>query len=184
MNGMSRQEICQLSYIMSVDGERSGRNFFFSVPAMNEYAQKKHGFSKRRLYELSGGRNFVQRFNEFFDDFTDADLICGHNVSSDLRVLKLSFSDAGYSFPQTGIFCTMAHFDNAMHLTGKYGQHKPPRLDELCSYMGLTEDRIQAFSQEMFGKSAYRAHDARFDAAATFLCIQEGQNRGDIRGVI
>ena len=184
MNGMPRQEICQLSYIMSIDGERSGRNFFFSVPSMNEYAQKKHGFSKYRLYELSGGRGFVQRFDEFFDDFMDVDLICGHNIDADLRVLKYSFADAGYGFPKTRTFCTMAHFDNAMHLKNKHGKHKPPRLDELCKYMRLNDEQIQKYCAEMFGKSAYRAHDARFDAAATCLCILEGQKRGDIRGVM
>lgn len=184
MNGMPRQEICQLSYIMSVDGVRTGRNYFFTVASMNTYAQKKHGFSKHRLYELSGGRSFLERFYEFCDDFLDVDLICGHNVSSDLHVLRGSFADAGFQLPRVRAFCTMNHFDNAMHLTNKLGSHKPPRLDELCRYMGLTETQIQDFCKDMYGKSAYRAHDARFDAAATFLCIEEGQRRGDIRGVI
>lgn len=184
MNGTHRQDICQLSYIISIDGEMTGRNFFFSVPAMNPYAQKKHGFSKMRLHELSGGKTFVQRFDEFFDDFIDADLICGHGLSNDIRVLKLSFSDAGYGFPQTRTFCTMLHFQNATRTVNKYGKPKPPRLDELCEYMSLTKERILDFCVEVFGESAYRAHDARFDTAATYLCIQEGQNRGDVRGVI
>lgn len=184
MNGSHRQDICQLSYIINNDGELTGHNFFFSVPEMNPYAQKKHGFSKMRLHQLSGGKTFVERFGEFYDDFADADLICGHSVSNDLRVLKLSFADAGCDFPKTRIFCTMLHFQNAMHLVGRTGKPKPPRLEELCEYLGLTEECIQGFCAEVFGKSACRAHDARYDTAATYLCIQEAQKHGDLKGVI
>jgi DNA polymerase-3 subunit epsilon len=183
-NGMRPEQLCQLSYIIAEDGTLTGRNFFFSVSCMNEYAQKKHGFSKKRLYDLSHGRSFSYFLGEIREDFDDADLICGHNIASDVRMLKMSYLDGGIAFPKIREFCTMAHFDNAMHLVNKYGKHKPPRLEELCAYMGLTDEGIQAFCTEIFGKSAYRAHDARFDAAATYLCIQEGQNRGDLRGVI
>lgn len=183
-NGMRPEQLCQLSYIIAENGTLTGRNFFFSVSCMNEYAQKKHGFSKKRLYDLSGGRDFKYFFSQFADDFNGADLICGHNVSSDTRMLKIAFSDTGYAFPTIREFCTMQHFDNAMHLKDRNGRHKPPRLSELCGYMGIKDERIQRFCVEMFGKSAYRAHDARFDVAATCMCIKEGQRRGDIRGVI
>lgn len=183
-NGMRPEQLCQLSYIIAENGTLTGRNFFFSVSCMNEHAQKKHGFSKKRLYDLSGGRGFGDFFAEIAGDFTGAGLVCGHNISSDTRLLKLAFADAGGSFPAIREFCTMQHFDNAMHLKDKCGRHKPPRLDELCGHMALKDEQIQQFCTEMFGNSAYRAHDARFDAAATFLCIQEGQRRGDIRGVI
>jgi len=183
-NGMKPEQICQLSYILVEDNNVLGKNFFFSVSCMNEYAQKKHGFSKFRLHELSLGRRFTQRFDEFFDDFIDVDLICGHNVSSDVRLLKLSFGDAGYGFPKCRTFCTMQHFDNATNFKNKHGKHKQPRLDELCSYFGITEDSITKTCVEIFGNSAYRAHDARYDATATYLCILEGQNRGDLKGVI
>lgn len=183
-NGMRPEQLCQLSYIIAEDGSKSGRNFFFSVSCMNEYAQKKHGFSKKRLYDLSGGHGFEHFFSEFVDDFTGADLICGHNVAADTRIMKIAFSDAGFAFPNVRELCTMQHFDNAMHLKDKTGRHKPPRLSELCRYMGIKDERILQFCMEMFGKSAYRAHDARFDAAATYLCILEGQRRGDLRGVI
>lgn len=183
-NGMRREQICQLSYIVVEDNNVLGKNFFFSVDCMNEYAQKKHGFSKHRLYELSGGRSFVQRFGEFFDDFIDVDLICGHNISSDARILKLSFGDAGYGFPKCRQFCTMAHFDNAVNAKNRHGKHKQPRLDEVCAFFGVKEQDILDCCIELFGESAYRAHDARFDTAATYLCILEGQRRGDLKGVI
>ena len=183
-NGMRPEQLCQLSYIIAQDGTMAGRNFFFTVSCMNEIAQKKHGFSKKRLYDLSGGHGFADRFAEFEGDFLDADLICGHNIAADCRMLRLSFPEAGVPFPKIREFCTMTHFDNAMHLKNKIGGHKQPNLQELCRYMDVTEQRILDFAVEIFGKSAYRAHDARFDAAATCLCILEGQKRGDLRGVI
>lgn len=183
-NGMKYEQICQLSYIITNEYEPIARNFFFAVDSMNEYAQKKHGFSKMRLYELSRGRTFTERFPEFLDDFIDVDLICGHNVDSDVRLLKLCFADAGYGFPKAKTFCTMRHFDNATNLKNKNGKHKPPRLEELCWYYRIPETRIQDFCAYLFGESAYRAHDARYDATATYLCILEGQKRGDLKGVI
>ena len=183
-NGMRPEQLCQLSYIIAKDGSMTGRNFFFSVDHMNSYAQKKHGFSKMRLYELSGGKDFVQRFDELSEDFQGVDIVCGHNIGSDIRLLKMSFRDAGAFFPKSREFCTMHHFDNAMHLKGKNGKHKYPRLDELCRYLNIDEKEIRRQSIQLFGKAAYRAHDARFDTTATLLCILEGQERGDLKGVI
>lgn len=183
-NGMRPEQICQLSYIIAENGQLTGRNFFFSVEHMNEFAQKKHGYSKMRLYELSGGRDFVERFEEFRGDFGGVDLICGHNISADVRLLKLSFRDAGALYPKIKELCTMRHFDNAMHLKDKRGKHKYPRLDELCRYYNIDDKAVRRLCTKVFGKTSYRAHDARFDTVATLLCIQEGQNRGDIRGVI
>ena len=183
-NGMRPEQLCQLSYIIAQDGTMAGRNFFFSVSCMNEIAQKKHGFSKKHLYDLSGGRSAKECMQDFEGDFLDTDLICGHNIAADSRLLRLSFLEAGLVFPRIREFCTMTHFDNAMHLKNKIGGHKQPNLQELCKYMDVTDERIQEFTVEMFGKSAYRAHDARYDAAATCLCILEGQKRGDLRGVI
>lgn len=183
-NGMRPEQLCQLSYIIAENGSMTGRNFFFTVTCMNEYAQKKHGFSKQRLFELSRGRSFVDQLDEFRADFEGVDLICGHNVSSDTRMLKLAFSDAGITWTEPRKFCTMAHFDNAMHLKSKTGAHKPPRLDELCRYFCISQKEIEKYCVHKFGPNAYRAHDARYDAAATALCIMQAQERGDIRGVI
>ena len=183
-NGMRPEQICQLSYIIADDGQLTGRNFFFSVEHMSAYAQKKHGFSKMRLYELSGGLDFSERFDEFRDDFDDVRLICGHNIGSDTRILRMSFRDAGAIFPKVREFCTMRHFDNAMHLKGRNGKHKYPRLDELCRYLNVDDKDIRRLCVQTFGKTLYRAHDARFDTTATCLCIQRGQERGDLRGVI
>lgn len=183
-NGMRPEQICQLSYIISDDGQLTGRNFFFSVTCMNEYAQKKHGFSKMKLFQLSGGKDFPRCFGDIQGDFDHVDLICGHNISSDVRLMRLGWADAGFKWPNPREFCTMRHFDNALHAKNKNGKHKYPRLEELCRFYDINDEQIQQFCAEMFGKTAYRAHDARFDTAATYLCIVEAEERGDLRGVI
>ena len=183
-NGMRPEQICQLSYIIANDGQLYGRNFFFSVTSMNEYAQMKHGFSKMRLYQLSGGHDFNYFANEIMADLDDADLVCGHNIEADVRVLSMCYFAAGCAWPKIKEFCTMRHFDNCIRAKNKHGKHKLPRLEELYRYYGINDERIQQFCTEMFGKSAFRAHDARFDAAATCLCILKAQEHGDVRGVI
>ena len=183
-NGMRTEQICQLSYIISDDGSYEGKNFFFSVDCMNEYAQKKHGFSKLRLYELSRGRTFAQRADEFIEDFIGVDLICGHNIKSDMRLLALCFGDAGYKLPEIKTFCTMLHFDNAANMKDRHGKHKRPSLAELCRFYNISDERILDYCVSVFGPSAYKAHDARFDTAATTLCILKGQENGDVKGVI
>lgn len=183
-NGMRPEQICQLAYVIAEDGMYTGRNYFFSVDCMNEYAQKKHGFSKMRLYELSRGRTFAQRADEFIEDFVDADLICGHNIKSDMRLLDLCFGDAGYKLPKIKTFCTMQHFDRAADSKNKHGKHKTPNLGEVCRLYNLTPETISDFCVTVFGPKAYKAHDARYDTAATLLCILNGQQNGDLMGVI
>ena len=181
---MRNTQICQLSYIVVDDGVAVGKNYYFSVDSMNEFAQKKHGLSKFRLHELSRGRTFVDRFSEFANDFTADSLVCGHNIASDLHVLKYAFEDAGARFPKCRAFCTMTHFDTAMHMTNIHGKHKYPRLEELCGWLGVSEAEIEKNCVALFGNSAYKAHDARYDATATYLCILAGQAHGDLKGVI
>lgn len=183
-NGMKPEQICQLSYIICEDGEVRGRNFYFSVDCMNDYALKKHRLSKQKLYGLSRGERFKDRAELFYRDLSSADMVCGHNIASDMRVIDIELNRLALYTPQIRWFDTMKHYDNAMHLVGKTGQHKPPRLDELWRYFRIPEERIDRAVAQIFGPSHTMAHDARFDATATYLCIYEAQQRGDIRGVI
>lgn len=183
-NGMKPEQICQLSYIISEDGDVRARNFFFSVDCMNEYALKKHHLSKHRLYFLSEGKRFSDLLPRFIDDLMNADIFCGHNVAADLRMLDIELERNGLSLPHHNCFCTMKHYDTAMHLKGKTGQHKPPRLDELCHYFRLDDQKIMHACNMLYGNKRYLSHDARFDSTATYLCIYEAQLRGDVRGVI
>lgn len=182
-NASKPEQMCQLAYVAVEDGNAIGRNFYFAVDCMNEHAYAIHGLSKYRLYELSGGKNFRQRFSEFSDDLLTADMLVGHNIKADVRCLNIEFGRCEIAYPQIQTFCTMKHYNHALHLRSRTGQRKPPRLDELCRYLGLKDDAIQQECAKIFGLSEYHAHDARFDATATYLCVREAQRRGDVMGV-
>lgn len=183
-NGMKPEQVCQLAYIVCDTGAVSGRNFYFSVETMNEYALKKHRLSKAKLYNLSHGRTFDQRFTEFWQDLVTADVMVGHNIAADMRMLEVEAKRLGLEMPKARTFCTMKHYQTAMHLRGRTGQRKPPRLEELCRYFHVGEVQIEKACQKIFGLRNAVAHDARYDATATYLCVYEGQIRGDIKGVI
>lgn len=182
-NGGKPEQMCQLAYVTVEDGVATGRNFYFAVDSMNEHAFAVHGLSKYRLYELSGGKNFRQRFSEFSGELLAADMFAGHNVRADIRCLNIEFGRCEMALPQVRAFCTMKYFDNALHLRSRTGQRKPPRLEELCKYFGLKAAAIQEECARIFGLEEYHAHDARFDATATYLCVREAQKRGDVKGV-
>lgn len=182
-NGSKPEQMCQLAYVAVDDGVAVGKNFFFSVDSMSDHAHAVHGLSKYRLYELSGGKSFKQRFSEFSDELLSTDMYAGHNVAADVRCLRIEFSRCEMALPQVPTFCTMKHFNNALHLRGRTGQRKPPNLGELTKYFGIRYDVICEECARIFGLDDYHAHDARFDATATYLCIQEAQRRGDVKGV-
>lgn len=183
-NGMRDEAICQLSAIVVDDGYYTGINRWFAVHQMNDYAVRIHGLSKLRLHELSGGVTFEDWAMNNIDLILGADIYAGHNVSQDMHVVRKNLARIGIEFKPAKTFCTMKYFDAALHLKSKSGKTKPPRLDELCAYYRISEDNIIKQCQIVFGEGRYHAHDARYDTAATLLCILEAQRRGDVKGVI
>ena len=182
-NGGKNEQVCQLSYIC-VDGDKvSGSNFYFAVDSMSDHAFAVHGLSKYRLHELSGGKGFLQQISEFSDDMFTADIFVGHNVASDIRRMRIEFSRCDATFPQISTFCTMKHYNNALHLRSRTGHRKPPKLSELCSFLGVKEKDVISECQRIFSCEDSRIHDARYDATATYLCVLEAQRRGDVKGV-
>lgn len=185
MTALTPGQICQISYIISDEAGIRGKNMFFSVDEMSEGSFEVHGLSLEMLDELSGGERFEDRAREIYEDFADAKMIIGHNVAADDRFLRTELERAGLTLPKIRLFCTQNYFSGIMMMQRKYqtGRPKPPKLIELAEFLGLTEERISACAELWFGGGA-QAHDARFDAAMTFLCVQEGTARGMLRGVL
>lgn len=178
--GTTRPQVCQLAYIIAADDGLKAQNYFFEADAMNRYAYKVHHLSLSALKTLSGGQRFADRAGEIRRDFSSADVFAGHGVSGDVDYLKREFARLNMRFPDRPHFCTMTHF------TGKCsdaklpsGKPKPPRLSEVWEYFGLSEGDVRGFAQKMFGEAA-GAHDARFDAAATYLAMRVAQQRGQL----
>ena len=50
-------------------------------------------------------------------------------------------------------------------------------------FFGITPEQVIEKSEEWFGGGG-AAHDARYDTAATYMCLLEATRRGDVRGVL
>lgn len=178
-------QICQLSYLMIDHGGESAKNIYFSVDEMSEGAREVHGLGLSALDELSGGLRFEDRAKEIFEDFSAAKLLVGHNVSADDKYLRVEFERLGMRLPRINTFCTMNYFTSDANLPRKVntGRKKPPKLCELAEHFDLSEDFIRERCASWFGEGG-SAHDARYDTAATYLCLIEATRRGRIRGVL
>jgi DNA polymerase-3 subunit epsilon len=179
-------QICQISYLIVRDGQVRGKNMFFAVDSMSEGARDVHGMSVEDLEALSGGEVFAARAAELFEDFSRADLLVGHNVAADDRYLRAEFSRLAMPLKKIKTFCTMNYFTGDAQLRQKVntGRPKPPKLSELIEYFALSGDEVAARADEWFSGSDGAPHDARYDAAATYLCLLEAVRRGMVRGVL
>ena len=178
-------QICQLSYLIA-EGERvEGKNLFFEVDDMSEGALEVHGFTLEQLRELSGGLRFEDAARDVLEDFSAAKTWVGHNVSADEKYLRVEMERCGLALPKKPAFCTMNYFTSDMNLARKVniGRPKPPKLTELVQFFELSEDFVAERAAEWFGGGG-ALHDARFDTAATYLCLLEGTRRGRVRGVL
>lgn len=178
-------QLCQLAYLKVQDGGVSGKNMYFQVESMSEGAQAVHGMSAEAVRQLSGGLRFADRADEILADFEWADMLVGHNVSADVRYLNVELERIGRSLPDRPTFCTMKYFTPITGLKRKESavHPKPPKLEELWTHYGLSPAAIAAHCLEWFHGGAH-AHDARFDAAATYLCLLEAATRGDLRDLL
>ena len=170
--------ICQLAYLM-IDGPRvSGRNFFFAVDEMTPRALSIHGLSPEKLNLLSGGRRFRDSAREIFADFEACDCLAGHGVALDERFIRAEFERCGLELGEKQRFCTRDFFVRMMR--GKYGVRTAwPSLARLTARCDLSPALIAEAAREWFG-GGEAAHDARYDAAATWLVMREMAARGEL----
>ena len=99
LDGMRPSRIIQLSYLI-IDGRRiRGKNFYFSVDAINRHARKVHGLGVGQLRKLSGGDLFAHHADEIYRDFEKCGMVIGHDVAGDMRYLRDEFARIGVEFP-------------------------------------------------------------------------------------
>ena len=170
--------ICQLSYIIVDSGVKPqqtfGKNYFFTVDEMDPSAEAVHGFSLEKLYDLSNGNYFEDSYEEFLEDFIQADFIIGHNVSFDIKFLSHELLYIlGEEFNAKRTFCTMNYYKDILKLLKNNGEYKNPKLQEVVDYFNISKSKIEETADKLFeGSGNY--HDARFDTAATYLIVVEG----------
>jgi len=181
--GMKENRVCQIAYLTLRNGSLLGRNEFFQVDEMNRHAFEAHGFSVKGLERLSNYKTFKDKAESILEELAGHTIV-GHNISSDIRVIRSEFSRCGMVFKPSGQLCTMTHFAPVMNIPQK-GQFrpKPPSLSELCDYLGVRQSAIFSLSEQLYGDKG-RPHDARYDACATYLCADAADRKGLIRGLL
>ena len=176
LDGMHPSRIIQLSYLV-IEGRRiKGKNFYFAAKAINRHAREVHGLSVYQLRKLSGGKTFIDHADEIYRDFADCKLIIGHDVGGDIRYLRREFDQIGVKLPNYPIFCTLKHYTKEANIPLKQNPNvlKPPKLTELTEHFGLSEDFIAGKCRKWYGGGEH-PHDARYDAAAAYLCMLVGE---------
>lgn len=171
--GLRPGQICQLSYVIQ-DGQKvRGKNFFYTVDAVEYGAFMVHGFSVEKLKSLSKGKRFSDSILEVKEDFERADLIVAHNISFDLMFLRSEFDRAVEDLFIKRELCSMKVMTPVCKLQGRRVGYKYPKLSEMCDFFKITDRDIADSSKLLFGKEA-GYHDARFDATAVYLAMDVG----------
>ena len=175
--GLVPGQICQLSYIMQDGDNLSARNMFFSVDNVEYSAQMVHGFSMEKLSELSGGKRFEDFIDVIEKDFSKADMIISHNTAFDFMFMRAEFERLNKIFYIKNEFCSMKKTTGICKLKRSRGQgYKYPKLNELCEFFNVTNGQILSAVKKIFGAQV-GFHDARFDATAVLLAINEGVDK-------
>ena len=176
LDGMHPSHIIQLSYLVIEGRKIRGKNFYFAARAINRYARQVHGLSVYQLRKLSEGKTFIDHADEIYRDFVDCKLIIGHDVAGDIRYLRREFDQIGVKLPNYPIFCTLKHYTEEAHIPLKQNPKvlKPPKLTELTEHFGLSEAFIASKCHKWYGGGDH-PHDARYDAAAAYLCMLVGE---------
>ena len=172
--GLYPGQICQLSYLMQDNDKTIAKNFFFSVDNVEYSAFLVHGFSKEKLEALSFGKRFLDHFLEIKNDFEKADVIIAHNTSFDFSFMRKEYERLNQTFFVKKEFCSMKKFTPICKLPRRSGVgYKYPKLNELCSFLGVSENEIHKTVSTLFdSNSAF--HDARFDTSALYLAVNKG----------
>lgn len=166
-------QIAQLSYILVDDtwNFHSSHNFFFTVDAMDPYAEAIHGFSKEMLTQLSQGKTFSDQY-EYIIPILDAHTLVAHNAWFDKKFIQYEYERLGLSY-EPEVFCTMQHFTPICKIPHHHnGGYKRPKLSELLSFYTISEQEVQQVAQELFQTHTTTAHDARYDTTALYLVMQ------------
>jgi DNA polymerase-3 subunit epsilon len=134
-------------YIIKPDG--------FDIP---KQAVDIHGITTELAMEK--GIPLIQVLKEFEEAINSCDILVGHNISFDEKIIGAEFIRVGgKDFLEGKIrFCTMKSSTNYCKIKGRYG-YKWPKLQELHTFL--------------FKESFDGAHDALADIRATSKCFFE-----------
>lgn len=157
----SQARVVQLAWIcQNADGETIGEHSHVIKPDGFDIPEKTtaiHGISTQEA--LDGGDDLKEVINSFLSYALSADLLVGHNVAFDIRMIQQEL-DRGWMHDIKSIesVCTMK---KATKFCGK----KP---------------KLQKLYEKLFCEQFENAHDALADVRATARCYWELKNLGII----
>lgn len=175
-SGLHPGQICQLSYIMQKGDAVISKNFFFTVDSVEYGAFMVHGFSVEKLLSLSGGKRFINHFEEISKDFAEADVVVSHNVNFDFSFMRAEYARLNANFAVKKDFCSMKKSTTLCKLCRPHSAgYKYPKLGELSAFLGISDSDILSATKMLFGAEV-GFHDARFDTSALYLACNVGMN--------
>ena len=95
-----------------------------------------------------------------------------------MRYLRAEFARIGVQLPDIPLFCTLKRYTKEANIPLKQNPSilKPPRLGELTEHFGLSQEFIAGKCAKWYGGGDH-PHDARYDAAAAYLCMLVGEGK-------
>lgn len=174
--GLKPGNICQLSaIILDDDNNIQVKNYFFEVEYITRGAEEVCGRGVEFYKEASQGKQFKDYADELFNLFSNA-LLIAHNIKFDENFLSTEFWRLNKIFKPLDRFDTMTYFKDICKLPGKYNNtYKNPKLEELVNFLNLDEQKIQKYTNQLFGLDGTELtgfHDARYDTTSMFVAFQ------------
>ena len=139
----------------------------FEIP---EKATEIHGITTQAA--LDGGYHLKMVMLKFLNDLTCCNILIGHNISYDIRMVTYEFARIGviYNFDMTEKVCTMHKSTDYCAIPSENRYYKKPTLQELHS--------------KLFGDKFEGSHDAMADIRATAKCYWQLKNLRVINPII
>ena len=167
--------IIQLAYIMQEGESVTAKNFYFYNSYISPQSTDVHGITVEKLYALSGGKTFYDYADEIEEDFSRASLTVAHNFPFDFKFMFAEFANCYKTFKFNEKLDTMRYFNSVTKLLKENGKgYKYPKLCELATHFDIFDYDVTRFALKHF-KGAGVSHDARFDIAQTFLCVERAR---------
>ena len=183
--GLAPGQIAQLAYIkVSDSNEVTCGNYFFTVDYMSTGAEDVTGRSQNDYAELSGGTKFRDKADELFNIFSNSTLVA-HNIQFDENFLSTEFWRVNKVFKPADRFDTMKYFKSICKIPNprNFNEYKNPKLVEVIQSLSIDENKIEVYTEKLFGIATNGFHDAMYDTTSLFvMCQVYGEMSKNIQG--
>lgn len=117
------------------------------------------------------GVDLVSALYTYIDWAKDVDIIVGHNLDFDLRMIASAFESESLTKPNKPTYCTMKH--------SKQLVKSPPTARMVaCGRTGYKNPKLEETYKFLFGEEIQNAHDAMGDVRSTARIYLELKGRG------